>query len=207
MSEFFDIYDESLAHIGVKEREQVHRDGDWHQAFHCWVVGRAPDGAPFVILQKRGTYVNYPGKVDVSAAGHLAAGELPRDGIRELQEELGLHVPFEALVPLGRRVGIAKLGDFIDCQICHVYLYESAQPLAVYDYQREEIAGLLQLPLAAGIRLLSGRASTVRVPALGLGSATVQVRAHDFIQSIDNYALKALLLIQRYFAGETDLWI
>ena len=80
MSELFDIFDEAMNHIGVKERDAVHRDGDWHQVFHCWVIGREANGAPYLILQKRSADRDYPDKIDISAAGHLEAGENVRDG-------------------------------------------------------------------------------------------------------------------------------
>ena len=207
MSEHFDIYDEALNHIGVKSRAAVHRDGDWHQVFHCWVVGREADAAPFLVLQKRRSYLDYPNKIDISAAGHLAAGESPRDGIREIEEELGLCIDYEDLIPLGRRVGINRSGDFVDRQICHVFLYECNQPLEAYHYKRDEVAGLIKLPIADAMRLHAGEVCAVTAPAVGLKSPQLTVALDDFIPSIDNYIMKILILAQRYLAGEKELWI
>ncbi|MDE2855734.1 MAG: hypothetical protein OXN88_16295 [Chloroflexota bacterium] len=207
MSELFDIYDEALNHIGVKGRDDVHRDGDWHQVFHCWVIGREANGDPFLILQKRRDTLDYPDMIDISAAGHLAAGETARDGPREIEEELGLRVAFEDLIQLGRRLGISRLGDFVDCQICHVFFYETDKALADYSYSRAEIAGLLKLRLDDALRLFSGEVDCVRAAAAGLGAAEVSVTRADFIPSIDNYVMKILILAKRYFAGETELWI
>ena len=208
MTERFDIFDESLRHIGVKAREDVHRDGDWHQVFHCWVVGRGADGEAFVILQKRSDDKDmYPGKIDVSAAGHLEAGESVEDGIRELREELGLSVAFSSLIPLGCRLSVTRDNGLFDCQICHVFLYQNDMSLPTYDYQREEIAGLLKLPIEVGIRLLSGELDQVRVEAIGLNADQIDICADDFVWSIDNYTLKALILARRYFAGERHLLI
>jgi len=207
MNELFDIYDEALNHIGVKPREQVHRDGDWHQVFHCWVIGREPDGAAFVVLQKRALDRDYPGKIDISAAGHLEAGERVCDGLREIEEELGLQVAFEDLVPLGIRIGATRIGGFIDRQFCHVYFYECDQALESYRYQRDEILGLVKLPIDEGLRLFSGEISAVTVEAVSLGSDSIELTTGDFIHSLDNYVLKMLILARRYFAGETQLWI
>lgn len=207
MSELFDIYDEALNHIGVKARAAVHRDGDWHQVFHCWVVGRDAEGE-FVLLQKRGPAQDaYPGKVDISAAGHLVAGETVPDGVRELHEELGLRANFDELLSLGRRVGIARADGLIDRQICHVFLYRCDQPLADYVYDRDEIDGLLKLRLADGLRLLAGEVDCATAAAFGLGTDEVPLTRADFIESIDNYVLKALILAKRYFHGETLLHI
>ena len=59
MAELFDIYDENLQKIGTKPRHEVHRDGDWHRVFHCWVIYRDTDGKDWVVLQKRGPNSRY----------------------------------------------------------------------------------------------------------------------------------------------------
>ena len=207
MSERFDIYDEALNHIGVKGRDAAHRDGDWHQVFHCWVIGREADGEPFLVLQKRRASLDYPNKIDISAAGHLAAGETVREGVREVWEELGLDLAFEDLIPLGRRVGIHRDGAFVDRQICHVFFYECDAALEEYVYRGDEVAGLVQLRLADGMRLFSGEICQAPAAAVGLGSAEIAIARADFIPSLDNYVMKILILARRYFAGEKDLWI
>lgn len=208
MSEYFDIFDETFEHVGSKRREDVHRDGDWHQVFHCWVIGRERDGETFVVLQKRTEDKDmYPGKIDISAAGHLEAGETVRDGIRELEEELGLRVRFEDLIPLGHRIGIQKDNGLLDRQICHVFFYECDRPLDAYDYQKDEISGLLKLPIAAGLRLFSGELDSVSVDSVGFGVERVAISAEDFIHSDDQYTVRALILARRYFSGETNLLI
>ena len=208
MSEHFDIFDENMRQIGVKARDCVHRDGDWHQVFHCWVVGEDASGSQFVILQMRAPDKDmYPGKLDISAAGHLEAGEMVADGIREIEEELGLCVRFDDLIPLGRRLGVARFCDLLDYQICHVFLYRCDQPLIDYVYQKDEITGLLKLPLNAGINLLSGEVERLTVNAVGFDADRISITAADFIPSHDRYTLKALVLARRYFQGEKHLLI
>ncbi len=207
MSELFDVYDEALNHIGVKPRGEVHRDGDWHQVFHCWVVGREVNGDSFVVLQKRALNKDYPGKIDISAAGHLEAGESVEDGVREIEEELGLRVEYDNLAPLGIRIGIMKVGDMIDNQICHVFLYECDQALESYRFPNDEIIGLLKLRIDDGIRLFAGEVESAIAEAVGLDTRDIVLRIDDFISSVDNYKLKVLILAQRYFAGEKHLLI
>lgn len=208
MTELFDIYDEDLKPIGVKPRHAVHRDGDWHQVFHCWVIGRERNGETFVILQRRSADKDlYPNKLDISAAGHLEAGETVRDGVRELEEELGLRVDYDDLIPVGRRVGIKKYEGLIDRQICNVFLYRCDDSLEAYDYQKDEIAGLVKLRIDDGLSLFSGGVDRIMADALGLEAEQIPVTLADFISTIDRYVFKALILARRYFAGESYLWI
>lgn len=208
MSEIFDIYDEKLQHIGTKPREEVHRDGDWHKVFHCWVIYRDADGQDWIILQKRAADKDmYPNLLDISAAGHYAAGETLEDGIRELEEELGIKANFEDLIYLGRRVAIAKDDGMVDCQICEVFFYICDQPLSEYHYQKEELAGLIAIKIDDGLKLLSGEVDSIRVPAVGFEQDTITITMNEFIQTIDNYFLKVLVLARRCLNGEKYLAI
>ena len=78
-----------------KPKDAIHRDGDWHRAAHVWIL--APDSR--VLLQRRSLRkANNPGLWDVSAAGHLSAGESAADAaVRETFEELGLRIAAEEL--------------------------------------------------------------------------------------------------------------
>ena len=73
-----------------KPKDAIHRDGDWHRAAHIWIV--APDGR--ILLQRRSLRKeNNPGLWDVSAAGHVSAGESAVDAaVRETFEELALRI-------------------------------------------------------------------------------------------------------------------
>ena len=73
-----------------KPKDAIHRDGDWHRAAHVWII--APDGR--ILLQRRSPRKeNNPGLWDVSAAGHLSAGESAAGAaVRETFEELGLTI-------------------------------------------------------------------------------------------------------------------
>ncbi len=87
-TEVLEVLDESGAPTGAsKARAEVHRDGDWHRAFHLWVMH--PDG--HALLQRRSRDKDLAGgKVDVSVAGHVRPGETVLDLLREAEEEIGL---------------------------------------------------------------------------------------------------------------------
>ena len=109
MTEMLDIYDELNRYLGVKERASVHRDGDWHRVFHCWVVWRDAQGSDWLLLQRRGAHKpTFPLHLAVTVGGHYQAGESVEDGLREVREELGVYLPFAALIPCGRRNLVAR---------------------------------------------------------------------------------------------------
>lgn len=69
-------------------RAHVHRRGLWHNTVHVWLVSPATSA---VLLQKRSaTKDTFPGRWDISSAGHVAAGaSLAATARAELAEELG----------------------------------------------------------------------------------------------------------------------
>lgn len=208
MTELFDIYDDAMRHIGTKPRAEVHRDGDWHRTFHCWVTYRDDDGRDWVVIQKRVPDKDiYPNHLDISSAGHYEAGETVADGVREIKEELGLSVAFEHLIPVGQRVNVAQYDNILDRQVSDVFLYICDQPLSDYAYQKSEIAGLIALNVELGLQLLTGEINTLNVPAVGFETSTVTIKRDDFIPTQDNYFAKALVLAKRCLAGEKYLFV
>ncbi|MEL7433144.1 MAG: NUDIX domain-containing protein [Chloroflexota bacterium] len=208
MTEMFDIYDDAMRHIGTKPRADVHRDGDWHRTFHCWVIYRGDDGQDWVVIQKRVPDKDiYPNCLDISSAGHYEAGETVADGVREIQEELGLVVAFDDLIPVGQRVNVAHYDNILDRQVSDVFLYICNQPLRDYAYQKSEIAVLIALNVETGLQLLTGEIDTLTVPAIGFDTPTITIARDDFIPTQDNYFAKALVLAKRCLDGEKYLFI
>lgn len=203
MSELFDIYDDGLNHIGVKPRAEVHRDGDWHQVFHCWVISRG-----CMILQRRGPDKKiFPNMLDISCGGHLSAGETVLEGSRELNEELGLEFDYDDLIPVGKRVSMNLYNGLIDREIANVFLYEVDMALSEFNYLRDEISGLVALPVDEGLALFSGEVDRVMVEAVGFGQDRLTISRDDFVPSVDNVYFKSMILAKRYLNGDKYLLI
>lgn len=123
----------------IKTKADVHRDGDWHVAAHVWIV--TPDGR--VLLQKRSLEKeNWPGYWDVSAAGHVSAGETAAEGaVRETFEELGLRIAPDEL----RRIGVAREqhvlrgGAYIDNEEHEIFVVEREIELSALTLQPGEV--------------------------------------------------------------------
>lgn len=86
--ELVDVVDEADRPIGVLSLAEAHRQGLYHRSVRVAVF----DAAGRVYLQKRSKAKElYPGRLDLSATGHVRAGESREAAaLRELREELGL---------------------------------------------------------------------------------------------------------------------
>jgi isopentenyldiphosphate isomerase len=155
--EMFDIYDEKMNWLGQAPRSEVHAKGLWHATFQCWIVSLANE-EPALLLQLRHPDKDlFPNLLDISCAGHLAAGETVEDGARELEEELGLNVDFNELIPCGLFAEEDLMSDhLIDREFCHVFIYRCDQSLDKYVLQADEVTGLFKVNAAELERLVHG---------------------------------------------------
>lgn len=89
MPELIDVLDENGVKTGrVVTREEVHREGLWHQIAVVVVL----DGNDRILLQQRSSNKQTnPGKWDIAGAGHVDAGESSLTAAkREVEEEIGI---------------------------------------------------------------------------------------------------------------------
>jgi 8-oxo-dGTP pyrophosphatase MutT (NUDIX family) len=145
--------------------------------------------------------------LDITAAGHYQAGESIRDGVREVREELGIDVDFDQLIPLGVHISVGRYKDLIDRQFADVFLYIDNQDIADYQYQVEEVDGLVALPVDEGLALFAGERKTVTARAVGVQSGDITITLDDFIYTPDSYTYKMLILVKRALNGEKHLRI
>lgn len=213
MSEYIDVYDANLAHIGVDERLAAHRSGKWHKTFHCWIVTSELGGA--LLFQRRSaTMKNFPGLLDVSAAGHLEAGETIEDGIREVVEELGIPILMDHLKFAGYRVEVAdQENGQLNREYQAVFLGIVNHSLMQYRPQKEEVSALLWMPIADGMRFFAGEILEIKLQGIEIGAGgtvkeiNVVVSIQNFLPRIQRYYLAALINAERALAGSHYLAI
>jgi isopentenyldiphosphate isomerase len=157
-SELLEVFDRAGLPTGTaRTRADVHRDGDWHLAFHCWILRR---GGQEVVLQRRSLRKDtFAGCWDASAAGHWRFGESPSEAAREIAEELGIDVAFEQLVYRGRERSLRQRmpNGLIDREWHEVYLLLDDRPLSVYQPDVREVIGVAAFNVADVIALARGR--------------------------------------------------
>ena len=157
------IFDENRNSIGVVSRDEAHRVGHWHEVFQCWFV-RREEGVKQVYLQLRSSFKkDFAGLYDITAAGHLMADESVKDGVREIEEELGVPVSYEELHPLLVMNASIKQGDFLDNEIANIFLFEYNQSFDTFDLQKEEVAGIVQADFEAFYDFWMGKQTDLHV--------------------------------------------
>jgi isopentenyldiphosphate isomerase len=158
-TELLEIFTSDGQPTGVaKTRAAIHLDGDWHLAFHCWIVR---DRGRQVVLQRRSLVKDtFAGKWDAAAAGHWRFGESAAQAAREIEEELGLDVSFEALTYRARERSVRQFPNGLtDRELHDVYLLEDDRPLTAYRPEPDEVIGLAAFGSADLVGLAEGNCS------------------------------------------------
>jgi isopentenyldiphosphate isomerase len=171
-SELLEVFDASGKPTGrARSRAAIHLDGEWHQAFHCWILRR---GGQEIVLQQRSSFKDtFPLCWDAAAAGHWRFGESPEQAAREIAEELGISVPFERLRWVGtEREERAFDTGLIDREFHQVYALDDFDaPLSSYRPDPAEVAALAAVSSAGLLDLVAGHLG--RLPAIE-GEATLR---------------------------------
>ncbi|KAH7444019.1 hypothetical protein KP509_02G060800 [Ceratopteris richardii] len=121
----------------------VHRDGDYHRAVHVWIYAESTGE---LLLQKRADNKDsWPGLWDISCAGHISAGDTSLSSARrELEEELGVSLPFEAfeLLFVYLQECVINDGTFINNEFNDVYLVTVPDhiPVDLFSLQESEVS-------------------------------------------------------------------
>jgi isopentenyldiphosphate isomerase len=161
--ELLEVFDADGHPTGVvRSRAAIHRAGDWHQAFHCWIVRDGPRGEELVLQRRALAKDTFPGYWDAAAAGHWRFGETPAQAAREIEEELGLAIPFDALRWIGREtIDRQHPNGLIDREHHQVYLLRWPAALTTYRPDRREVAMLGAFPRTGLVALAAGERDSV----------------------------------------------
>ena len=204
MDEIVDIFDDNFHQIGTALKSKVHREGIWHQTFHCWIV-RKREGRAYILFQKRAMQKeDSPGLLDISAAGHLIAGEKKEQGVREITEELGILPSVDNMCYLGVRIATYYFRHIRNKEFCHVYLLENNTPLEQFQLRGEEVYGLAEVEITQGLKLFSNQVDHIEcVFFYGEHSRKemITIGVKDFLPRIDPYYLRICSVADQFFSG------
>lgn len=189
-AEALEVFDADGRPTGVaRSRAEIHLAGDWHQAFHCWIV--RGDGREIVLQRRSLTKDTFAGLWDASAAGHWRFGESAQDAAREVDEELGIRVAFDQLEYRGRQVSDRTFPNgLIDREHHQVYVWRSDISLADLRPDPAEVSAVAAFPADDLIDVLScARGSVIATEAVEVLSdrtvrrlaRSIEARRDDFV--------------------------
>ena len=143
MEEFIDIVTETGKPTGkVALKSEAHKNGWFHNTIHLWLYTKKGE----ILLQQRShKKAIFPLLWDVSAAGHIDAGEsFENAAIRETHEELGLLLEPKHLTKIGinKHLSTYDNGTIQDNEFHHVYLAELIVDINNLTPQEEEVEAL-----------------------------------------------------------------
>ncbi len=126
--EYLDYYDEEGNYLGFKTRDEVHKEGLWHNTVHNWLYTKTGK----IVFQIR----HSSNKFYTTSSGHVDKGETVEEAFsRETKEEIGVDMNSKDAKLIGVKTWIMdKVKDGIlikDRAKAHVFI-------APFDEERED---------------------------------------------------------------------
>jgi len=123
----------------TKLKSEAHLKGLWHASAQIWLY--TPQGD--ILIQKRTPNKDtYPNLWDISVAGHLSAGDTPRNAaVREIKEEIGINLNIKDLHHLKTIKNSKKPNERItDNEFNHLYICCTPIVIEKLKLQASEVA-------------------------------------------------------------------
>lgn len=139
MNEFFDVLNEWGEFTNeVASREECHKKGLWHKGVVVFIVSN--DNKRVLLQQRSATKKLYPNLWDITAGGHVFAGELGYEAvIRETKEEIGIDLTRESLEFIGATTSENIKGDIINRHYNEYYIAHDDIDIKNITLQTEEV--------------------------------------------------------------------
>ena len=190
--ELLDIYDEERNHLGVEDRNVVHRDALWHNTVHCWLYDKEGN----IFFQKRSD----EGTLYTTASGHILAGETLTEGFgREIKEEIGIDVDYDkaVLVDVVKFVldKVKKDGSlFRDRVFANVYVCNYDGDYSDFDFDLNELTALVKVNAKEAFDLFEKKQGEIEGTVISKGEHEIKVenRKIDFNEFLVNDGETAL---------------
>lgn len=175
--EMFTIYGENNEVIGTASRTQAHAQGLWHEVVHCWVVQKIGEETWLYFQQRAHTKKDFPDYYDIVSTGHVDAGERHSEAVlREVREEIGLHLEREEVRYLGSVKEEIEFEDFHDREIVQIYLYLTT---TVPKFQLgDEVDRMVRIKLEEYIKKEEGK--TAQIQAYGMDGKKILIGREEF---------------------------
>ena len=139
MEEYFDVLDERGNYTGrTASRKECHKEGLWHRATVVFIL--SSDNKRVLLQQRSANKKLWPNLWDMSAGGHLLAGEFSYESaIRETREELGIDITLADMEAIGATSSETFEGPIINRHYNEHYIVHKDIDIADIKMQEEEV--------------------------------------------------------------------
>lgn len=188
-AEYIDIYDSKENLLGYCEKEKAHELGCWHKVFGCIIYNSKNSKVYFQLKNPKHNNIHTKELLEITAGGHLMAGETLEDGVREIKEETGLKVNFKELDFVEKRkINIKVKQDYIVREF--QYFYSLNRDIKLNDfinYDKSEVSSFVELNIKDTIKLLNNKVEQIKGKKI-IGNKIVKVNIN--IKDFDNAFVK-----------------
>ncbi len=140
-AEYLTVLDQQDIPRGILPRSQVHRLGLRHAVVHLWVLTQREGQWGIWLQQRAHDRPLYPNLYDLTATGHVGAGETPLLAmLREAQEEVGLSLQAEQAQFVGNSRQKYERPNGYEDELVHSFVYCTTEPVPFV--AGEEVAGM-----------------------------------------------------------------
>jgi len=152
--EYISIYDELHNFKGVCEKRKAHKLGYWHDVVGVMIFNPVTRNVYFQLKNHKHNNVNTKNLLEITAGGHLQAGEDINDCIREIKEETGIDVSFDQLIKVGCRECDMD-NNMLIREFQHFFILPLEVDLKDFKEDGKETLGFVQINLEDALNILS----------------------------------------------------
>jgi hypothetical protein len=97
-----------------------------------------------------------------------------------------------------------KQGKFINKEFPEVFYLFDDRMLTEYSLQKDELSGLIEMPVDDCLKLFSSQVESVEVDFVDTNKnfSQISVTKQDFVERVDNYFLKTAIMAERLLDGK-----
>ena len=157
--EYLDYYDEDGNYLGYKSRDEVHKEGLWHNTVHCWLYEK--DGSIYFQIRSDSH------KFYTTASGHVLKGETIKEAFRrEIKEEIGLDIDSSDATLVSINVWkMDKLKNDVlikDRAKANIYIDLFEGNINSFNFDPKEVLGVVKVKAAEALNLFRSGSGKIK---------------------------------------------
>jgi 8-oxo-dGTP pyrophosphatase MutT (NUDIX family) len=175
--EYLDYYDEEGNYLGFKSRDEVHKEGLWHNTVHCWLYDESGK-IYFQIRKDLGTFYT-------TASGHVLKGETIKEAFkREIFEEIGVEIDSSDAtlvdVVTWKMDKVKKDGSiFKDRAKANVYVDLYEDDINKFNFDLNEVLGLVKVSARDALSLFEIGTGTIPAEIITKENGNIKVERRE----------------------------